>query len=110
MREKKASILLSLLGIIGLVLAIVLFTILIQYTSKIKPGAAVRVVERAESGVQQNQPPADEAHVTPTGESTAYVYGKSLVARKDARGISYSHQDLLSSNRFSTDPTGKLTS
>ncbi|MFC2143290.1 RHS repeat-associated core domain-containing protein [Candidatus Aenigmatarchaeota archaeon] len=41
---------------------------------------------------------------------TLYVYGVDLVAKSNDEGITYYHQDYLSSNRFSTDVDGELTS
>ncbi|MFC2143480.1 RHS repeat-associated core domain-containing protein [Candidatus Aenigmatarchaeota archaeon] len=41
---------------------------------------------------------------------TSYLYGLGLTLRQDDGGITYYHQDHLSSNRFSTGPDGQLTS
>ncbi|MFC2143260.1 RHS repeat-associated core domain-containing protein [Candidatus Aenigmatarchaeota archaeon] len=41
---------------------------------------------------------------------TLYVYGVGLVAKSNDEGITYYHQDHLSSNRFSTNTEGELTS
>jgi len=76
-----------------------------------KAGQAMKVAAREDLSKQRPATVLPTEPMTgPTGESTLYVYGKSLVARKDSSGISYHHQDFLSSNRFSTDVNGKLIS
>ncbi|MFC2143715.1 RHS repeat-associated core domain-containing protein [Candidatus Aenigmatarchaeota archaeon] len=58
---------------------------------------------------RQGQQPMNQYTFVDEGYAV-YVYGTGLVAKSDDGGIIYYHQDYLSSNRFSTNTDGELTS
>src|SRR3989344_8603283 len=102
---KKAKQSVQLAACAFLVLALVLFSTLYQYDDdtigQFRVGASSQ-----KQGTQQVMP----QELTVTSERVVYVYGAGLVARKDSSGVTYQHQDFLSSNRFASDSNGRLVS
>jgi len=79
-----------------------LFSAFYQYDDTVF--SQFRIAQGTQSVTQSPQEPAT------TSERIIYVYGTGLVARKDSSGVTYEHQDYLSSNRFASDGSGRLVS
>jgi len=94
-------------ALIILLIAAALFTIFYEYDNdavgEFRAQAGAQPAMR-ESSAQPSQ------ELATTNERIIYVYGSGLVARKDATGVTYQHQDYLSSNRFASDSSGRLVS
>jgi len=94
-----------------LVLCLVLFSAFYQYDDGVIGQFRARATGQQDAQLMQPvQQVVPQEITTGTSERIVYVYGTGMMVRKDSSGITYQHQDYLSSNRFASDANGRLVS